>query len=96
MNGKSRTEVLTIAAAAKLYEGTSLTEAQEKRNMTEVYLMGKEKEAKRLSEAAVEARKEYYRQWRAKNRERVKEYNRSYWARKAQAAERSGGESDGK
>ena len=64
--------------------------------MTEVYLMGKEKEAKRPSEAAVEARKEYYRQWRARNRERVKEYNRSYWARKAQAAEKSGGESDGK
>jgi hypothetical protein len=77
-------------------DSIKIAKAQEKRNMTEVYLMGKEKEAKRPSEAAVEARKEYYRQWRARNRERVKEYNRSYWARKAQAAEKSGGESDGK
>lgn len=33
--------------------------------------------------AAVEARREYGRQWRAKNKDRVREYNKNYWARVA-------------
>ena len=32
---------------------------------------------------AIEARRAYHRQWRAKNRERVKKYNSDYWIRKA-------------
>ena len=32
---------------------------------------------------AREARNAYYRNWRAKNRDKVKKYNADYWARKA-------------
>ena len=28
-------------------------------------------------------RREYYRQWRAKNKDRVREYNARYWAKRA-------------
>lgn len=33
--------------------------------------------------AAVEARRKYQNEWRAKNKTRVKEYNRNYWLKKA-------------
>lgn len=29
-------------------------------------------------------RREYYRQWRAKNKDRVREYNARYWAKRAE------------
>lgn len=32
---------------------------------------------------AVLARREYYRAWRAQNRDRVRQHNRNYWLRKA-------------
>jgi Zn-finger nucleic acid-binding protein len=38
-------------------------------------------------EAAREARREYMRRWRAKNRERIREYEKQYWARRAAEAE---------
>lgn len=33
--------------------------------------------------AAVEARREYQRQWRAANRDRVRIHNQRYWSKKA-------------
>ena len=39
----------------------------------------------RVNDAAAEARREYYRKWRARNRERIKQYNRDYWQRKVDA-----------
>lgn len=47
-----------------------------------------------LEERAREERREYYRQWRAKNPDKVKENNRRYWekraAKKAQAEQEAG------
>lgn len=37
-----------------------------------------------LSESAKQARREYQREWRAKNREKVKEQNRRYWEKQGQ------------
>lgn len=39
--------------------------------------------AKKMSDAAREARNAASRAWRKKNKERVQEYNRRYWERKA-------------
>ncbi len=36
-----------------------------------------------MDEKAREERREYFRQWRAKNRDKVKENNRRYWVRRA-------------
>lgn len=36
-----------------------------------------------LDERAAEERREYYRQWRARNKDKVRENNRRYWERKA-------------
>lgn len=36
-----------------------------------------------LEERAAEERREYYRQWRARNKDRVRENNRRYWERRA-------------
>lgn len=33
--------------------------------------------------AAIEARREYQRQWRAANRDRVRAHNQRYWSKKA-------------
>lgn len=37
-----------------------------------------------LSEEAKQARKEYRREWRAKNKDKVAESNRRYWEKKSQ------------
>lgn len=42
-----------------------------------------------LSEAALEKRRAYYREWRRKNRERVAANNRRYWEKKAAEAVRT-------
>ena len=39
-----------------------------------------------FSEAAKEQRRAYKREWRARNRERVREYQRAYWERRATRA----------
>ena len=39
-----------------------------------------------IEKKAIEARKKYQKQWRSQNKDRVKEYNRRYWERKAQTA----------
>lgn len=36
-----------------------------------------------LEELARKERTEYYRQWRAKNKDKVRENNRRYWERRA-------------
>lgn len=36
-----------------------------------------------LEKRAAEERREYYRQWRAKNKDKVRENNRRYWERRA-------------
>lgn len=36
-----------------------------------------------LTQAAKEARRAYQREWRRKNKEKVKDNNRRYWERKA-------------
>lgn len=36
-----------------------------------------------MDERAREERREYYRQWRAKNQDKVRENNRKYWERRA-------------
>ncbi len=45
-------------------------------------------------ERAAEERREYFRQWRAKNKDKVRENNRRYWerraAKKAQAEQEAG------
>ncbi|MBR0351669.1 MAG: phosphatase [Oscillospiraceae bacterium] len=37
-----------------------------------------------MSNDAKEARREYYRKWRAKNKDKQSEYTRRYWERKAE------------
>ena len=33
-----------------------------------------------------EARREYYRKWRAKNRDKIPTYNKNYWIKRAEKA----------
>lgn len=40
-----------------------------------------------LDERAAEARREYLQNWRKKNPEKVKQYNREYWERRARKEE---------
>lgn len=36
-----------------------------------------------MNEKALEERREYFRQWRAKNPDKVRDSNRKYWERRA-------------
>ncbi len=36
-----------------------------------------------MSKATDETRREYYKQWRAKNKDKIRKYNILYWERKA-------------
>ena len=41
-------------------------------------------EVKAIDAAAVtEAKREYFKQWRANNKDKVKEYNKKYWEKRA-------------
>lgn len=40
-----------------------------------------------MTEQAKEARREYLRAWRARNKDKVREANRRYWERRAQREE---------
>lgn len=42
-----------------------------------------EENQKTLEELALEERREYFREWRANNKERVKKHNATYWAKRA-------------
>lgn len=44
----------------------------------------------KLSEAARQARNAASREWRMKHKDRVREYNRRYWEKKAQEALQDG------
>lgn len=39
-----------------------------------------------MESAAAEARRAYLREWRAKNKDRVRAYNARYWAKRAERA----------
>ena len=39
---------------------------------------------KKLDRAAAEARREYFREWRRKNSDKIKQYNDDYWRRQAE------------
>lgn len=41
-------------------------------------------DATTLQARAAEERREYYRQWRAKNKDKVRENNRRYWEHRAE------------
>lgn len=41
-----------------------------------------QKTEKELEEMAVKARKQYYREYRANNKEKIKSYNLRYWVKK--------------
>lgn len=46
---------------------------------------------------ADEARRAYYRAWRAANKEKIRRYNAAYWQRKAEQLEReANGDKEGK
>lgn len=49
-----------------------------------------------LTEAVREAKRQYMREWRKKNPERVKENNRRYWERKAKQMQENRGEHNAK
>lgn len=40
-----------------------------------------------MDEAAKRARREYYRKYRQENKDKIKQYNDAYWARKASLKE---------
>lgn len=42
-------------------------------------------------EAALKARKDYFRAWRSQNRDKVREYNLRYWAKRAANMTKEGG-----
>jgi len=46
-----------------------------------------------MKDVVNEARREYYRQWRAKNKDKTREYAARYWAKRAErmAQERTAG-----
>ncbi|HIT29357.1 MAG TPA: phosphatase [Candidatus Scatomorpha stercoravium] len=56
--------------------------------------MTRHKNDSNLSDEARAARARYLREWRARNRERVREYNARYWARKASEAKADEKEAD--
>lgn len=45
-----------------------------------------------ITAKAKKTRAEYLREWRKKNKDKVKQYNRSYWERKAMNEEEEKGE----
>lgn len=45
---------------------------------------------KNINEIAQQKRREYMKDWRKKNRERVRHYNENYWLRKAEESHKSG------
>lgn len=47
-----------------------------------------------MNEAAKQARREYYREYRRKHPEKVREYNERYWTKKAAEVSPIGGETD--
>lgn len=53
---------------------------KERKNMADISKLPKEEQA------AILARREYYRKWRENNKDKVKVHNHRYWIKKAKAA----------
>ena len=51
---------------------------------------------KKIKRAAAEERREYYRQWRKENRDKIKKYNANYWQRRAEKKAKNQEEDNGK
>lgn len=47
-----------------------------------------------MENAGTQNRREYYRQWRANNKDRIREYNARYWAKRAERSAQSQNESE--
>lgn len=47
-----------------------------------------------MENVGTQNRREYYRQWRANNKDRIREYNARYWAKRAERMARE--QADGK
>lgn len=56
------------------------------------YMFGKAVDNVDITAKAKKTRAEYLREWRKKNKDKVKQYNRSYWERKAMNEEEEKGE----
>lgn len=41
-----------------------------------------------MTDLIAEARRAYHREWRAKNKEKIREYNQRFWIKKAQELQR--------
>jgi DNA polymerase elongation subunit (family B) len=50
----------------------------------------KQTTAKQMTAEAIEARRAYKREWYAKNKKHVEEYNAAYWERKAKERRENG------
>ena len=48
-----------------------------------------------LTDRGIEARREYYRKWRARNKDKIRETNRRYWEKKARIEAEKGKEETG-
>lgn len=48
-----------------------------------------------LSNGAIQARKEYFKEWRANNKDKVKSSNEGYWERRAEELKKTMGENCG-
>ena len=59
-------------------------------------LMANRYKETQLTEAARESRNAASREWRRKNKERVQEYNRRYWERRAERERKAERERNGK
>lgn len=51
---------------------------------------------KKIKRAAAEERREYYRQWRKENRDKIKKYNVKYWQHRAEKKATEKEENNGK
>lgn len=69
-------------------------EISQKNDILNVRMIRKENTSmmteKKLQEKALELRREYQREWRRKNKDKVRANNRRYWERKAQKAQEAG------
>lgn len=71
---------VVVEYSCKQNEHSSLRITQEKGKVNTSLQKGKNC----MEDEGVRNRREYYRQWRANNKERVREYNARYWAKRAE------------
>ena len=85
-NGEGNTSLFLFWGLLLVYRVINLKSSQSKRaNTTRARtLKGGEKMAKSKKAIAKELRKEYLREWRSKNVDKVREYRERYWLKKAE------------